>query len=195
MKIFQKLNNNFVIYFLTIIFSIGSENFIECTQRSPKTKVDGLGNLAVVWVENDDGGNNVLMGAYGPGFPTSGTALTSNTALNVGTPRLVTSTSASTSTTGATAVAVYEAVDVTTFNTVIVTSIATSSGWNTTPITLSLDDGTESPNNDYRVSISADGETIIITWSSFLTTVDENVLRASVSTDGGTTFTSQASIP
>jgi hypothetical protein len=193
MKIFQKLNNNFVIYFLTIIFSIGSENFIECTQVTPKAKFDGLDNLAVVWVENDDGGNNVLMGTYGPTFPTSGTALTSNTAFNVGTPRLVTST---VTPTGATAVAVYTAVDVTTSNTVVVASIATSpTGWNSTPIILSLDDGTEFPNDDYRVSMSTDGETIVVSWSSFSTTIDDNILRASVSTDGGTTFTSQASIP
>ena len=82
---------------------------------------------------------------------------------------------------------VWFANDLTTGNDLIQGTVLTSSGWNLNAVTFSLNNGLESPNHDYQVSISSYGQKIVVTWSSRFQL--NTVLRTAISTDGGATWT------
>ena len=187
MKHFQKFFGNFTKAFLLAGFLVACGNVIYADEICPKIIFDYLDtNIIGVWVESN-GITRVLNGTYNSIFPVdTPTLLTDPSAYSVNGPLVLVKSTAPI--TGATAVVVYNAFDIVAEVECVLVSTATILGWNTTPIALSLNDGTEYPNTDYSVSISADGMKIIIIWSSFLTESRVLSKRSAISTDGGLTF-------
>lgn len=101
------------------------------------------------------------------------------------------------------AVAVWRAHDLKTNHTIIQTSILTHTYspidaylWNITPETLSLNDGTEIPTDDFDVFITNDNlavrnnnkPTIVVIWTAHLPNSNTDVVRRALSQDGGHTW-------
>ncbi len=197
MIFFQKFSGKLAPIMLSISFCLASGNFIYSDQFTPDVRIDGSGNVAAVWLE-DDGANNFIQGLYGPAASTpagSPVEISNPGIYNAANPILLATSTGTPGPGGASAVAIYSAIDTNTGNSVILASIATTSGWNTTPVLLSADDGSEYPNTDYRVTISDDGTQIVVNWSAYLITPGQNLVRFSVSTDGGATFTGPTTAP
>ena len=187
MRYFQKICSKFSIAILLAGFLVASENVIYGTDSSPHVTFDDAGNIVGVWI-NDNGTTSIINGTYDTTFPVTPTALTDPSVYSVSGPTFLVNSTATVSG-GAAAVVVYAAFDIAASVERVLVSTATTSGWNTTPIALSLNDGTEYPNTDYNVCISPDGVTIIIIWTSFLTGPGDVLRRSAVSTDGGASFT------
>lgn len=153
-----------------------------------KTGIDGRGNLASVWVTNKgDKGQPSIQGFSGMTLPGNVVSLTDPVKYaRIQEPKLATSKSQFATTR---AVAAWLATDLHTHNGVIQCAILTATGWSTSPIVLSENDGSEKViHNDYNAVISDDGLTMMITWVSLMSATQDRVVRASNSTNGGLTW-------
>lgn len=154
---------------------------------NPKAGVTSSGALACVWESYDQTTNqSFIKGSYGSDLASNVVQITDSALFSAYSPKISVSTSGGSVTK---AVAAWMARDKVTNNLIIQTTVLTALGWNQNPKTLSNNDGSEKPNNDYDVSISPDGYQIMITWST-LTSNGENVLRYALSSDGGLTWSS-----
>ncbi len=160
--------------------------------NKPIIGIDGLNNVVQIWKSVNPVTNNFeIHGNFGNALTLPETVITDSTVVDISSiPFLVTSSSNNAITS---AVAVWIAVDKGTNNNLVQATIATNSGWNTSPITLSNNDGTEKPNYDFRAAISFDGQLITVNWSAFMTSSNSTVIRIAISRDGGMTWATQNS--
>lgn len=152
--------------------------------------IDGSGNYIAIWRKLDIAtGNYEMRGANGNPF--SIVTLTDPTKVSIieEPPGLavIGGTSGTTR-----AIAVWNANDLITTNNIIQVAILTkkksSFKWSTTPITLSSNDGSENPQNDFKVAITPDGQNIIVTWTAFVVAENGYRVRSAMSADGGNTW-------
>lgn len=184
MKYLQFLNAKIAFLLLSMAICMTTSHDVYGNQYNFRAGFDGLNNIAAVWMEADSS-NIFINGLYGTSLSDQPTPLTNTSQYIVGRPVLAVSAS---STPVATAAAVYSAYDLNTLQTVILGSVATSAGWNTTPFIFSLDDGSEYPNSDYTICISSDSNQILVNWTSYMVDTQTMIFRYAQSTDGGKTF-------
>jgi hypothetical protein len=186
MKIFQKFSKNLAISVFGICLWANAANATFSDHAS--VGIDNAGTAVAIWRQVDpDTDNHEYRGSVGNGPSFILTTISDPTAVEGSTPPVLAVAKGTTTTT--VAAAAWTAIGLTSDNSIVQVVTATSSGWSASPILLSLDDGTEVPQNDHRIDISANGQTITVTWSSFFPGSGENIIRFAVSTDGGSTFT------
>ncbi len=158
---------------------------------SPTVKIDGYDQLVAAWHDTDTGtGFLKIIGSYGTSSPTTA-ILTDPSAVHAFSPVLATSHSNSASTT---AVAIWKAYDLFAGNQVIQVAVASTSGWTANSGTTVSDVLSEIPQNEYQVDISDDGSVIGITWSSYIISTGDVVVRKVYSTNGGFSWTSPVTL-
>lgn len=195
MKFFQNFTVKLAALFLTVCFGLTYENCIYGTENHPQIKFDSTGKIASVWLEND-GFNNFIQGIYcDPSTISSQVPLEiSNPGVfNATIPLLLRTAVGPLDPSGATAIAIYLGFDSSDIPVILASRATASSGWNTNPEVISLEDGSESPNTDYQVEISDDGMTIVVSWSASLPA--GVVVRYAVSTDGGVSYSAPINAP
>lgn len=182
------LKTNFYIMLSIACFWSGDVHSVSTYSSNAKIGMDGSGNIVAVWEAfNLNARAYCINGTFGSSFPNTITQISDPSLYNALSPILVPSRSSKATTK---AVAVWLANDLSTTNKVIQASICTVLSWNTIPSNLSLNDGSEVPNNDFQATISDDGNTIVITWSSYFPNIQNTVGRFVQSTNGGLTWSS-----
>ena len=193
MRLFQKFNpkRDFLLFGIYAWASIASL-MADTMANKPIIGIDGLNNMAQVWKSvNPITSNYEIRGNFGNAFTLPESVITDSTVVNIPSCPFLATSSSNNATTSA--VAVWIAIDRNTNYALVQATIATNSGWNTSPITLSNTDGTETPNYDFRAAISFDGLLITVNWSAFMTSSNSTVIRTAISRDGGMTWTTQNS--
>lgn len=175
------------LFFAACLFSSSLYSATYSYAGGANHKIDGFGNAAVVWRSLDkDTDRYLIRGGSGNPHAWHETEITNPTVVSAMNPTIAVSSSDTATTLG---VATWEAIDLATGHRVIQASILTNKGWNRNPVTLSLNDGKEIPKfEDPQAAISADGSTIMITWSSEMTTTRRTYVRSATSTDGGVSW-------
>lgn len=155
-----------------------------------KTGIDFNQNVVAVWETLDTINDNYMIKAVAGDPPWVPTTLTNPTSLSATNPQLAVASSLVAVTNSCTAVAAWIALDFSTGNTIIqLSTLSNLLVWNPVPITVSLNDGTEIPQGDDIVCrISPDGTKVLVTWTSFMTSISRTVVRFAFSNDGGTTW-------
>ena len=178
---------SFLIIFMCLIcFWKSSANAAFLYPSKPQLSIDGSGKVICLSKAVDSKTlQTTIQGSWGNSFPSQMTSITDPEKFHVRDPILTSSSSAKATTKAA---AVWMAKDLTTENHVIQGTLLTALGWKIPAFTLSLNDKSEQPRNDYQVTISQDGETIIVTWSSFIQSLNDTVPRCVMSKNGGLTW-------
>lgn len=199
MKLFQKITTKLPAFMLSLSFFLTSENLIYSFQSSPEIGFDSTGMVVAVWLENN-GGFSFVQGYYGPAATAPTTPppeeLSNAGTYNASGPIVLKIAEGPIAVGGATAIAVYSATDNSLSNESVILLLSratTSSGWSQNPVVISADDGSESPNGNFRIEMLDDGTKVIVIWAS--TTGGANVIRYAVSTDGGVSFSAPVTAP
>ena len=185
MNIFQKICKSVAISVFGLCLWSNIANAI--TADHAVAGMDGAGTAVVIWREVDpDTDNHEYRGTVGNGPTFEITTISDPTTFEGSTPPQLAAAKAITLT-STIAAAAWTAADVTLGNSVVFVVTATSSGWSASPIALTPDDGSEVPQNDHRIDISPDGQTITVTWSSFFPSTGDTIIRFAIGIDGGGT--------
>ena len=176
-------------FLLALAFTICCESSAEALYSSTSKAqigIDGSNKIAAIWeASSQEQVNTSIQGSYGNSISENAINITDPKLFRVQRPLIATSSSIKATTKAA---AVWIATDLTTNNKVIQATILNALGWNNQPVTLSYNDGTEQPCKDYQINISADGKTIVVSWSSYFPSSLDTIACCSVSRDGGLTW-------
>lgn len=158
----------------------------------PQVGIDGNNTIAAVWQHdpNNKMMTTVIMGAYSHSLQNVVT-LTDETKFSARKPLLALASDPTTNIKGA---AVWISLDINNGHNVIHTTTLQSPptlGWKQTPTTLSLNDGSEMPNDDYKIAISTDGQKIIVLWTAFFPADGITRNRIAISNDAGSSWNIQ----
>lgn len=183
---FQKISKKITNLFLSIcLWTI----LIQASSL-PSLKMDGANQMVEVWQEID-AKKEVwkIMGRYAQS--SDPVTLTNPQELQAIEPVLAVSAGSLASTRGA---VVWKAFDLSNGQQMLQAATLTDSGWLTNSgVTISsiLE---EVPGNEYNISISDDGQIIVINWRSYMIGSDKAAYRCVKSTDGGINWTSPSTI-
>lgn len=169
----------------TVLCESSAEALHSFTGKS-QIGIDGANKIVAVWESSGmQQANASIQGAYGPSTPDEAINITDPKLFSARRPLLATSSSVRATTKAA---AVWMAKDLTTNHKVIQATTLNALGWNNQPATLSYNDGTEEPFNDYQINISADGKTIVVSWTAYFPSLMDTIACAAISKDGGLTW-------
>lgn len=182
MKFFEGFNRQILVFFFGLCCCIDASY----AQDPFSLQIDGNSQGVLISNQTDPGtGNLQIIGSYGTDSPTKVT-LTDPSIEYAYNPVVATSTSPSANIKAA---ALWNSYKINGKNQRMQVALATSQGWDSGSVK-TFEYPLEIAGNTYQITISADGQTIIAVWQTFVTGANITTLRRAQSLDGGQSWSS-----